>query len=796
MEHIPTTRLILIVSLATLLTACSSTRTDYTTFVDTRIGTESSFVLSYGNTYPATGRPFGMHQWSPQTGMHGNGWKYCYQSDEIVAFSQAHQCSPWTRDYATLAFFPESGELEVRSSQRGAKFSHDNETARPQYYSVTFRNGIKTEMAPTERGNHLRFSFPGNAAAYLIVDGEQNWTSMSLDPGNRTLKGSMSVIPPAGKAFNCWFFISFDTAFKSYGSWKDPNRQDIVEYTTPSILAHALNGKSEVLPAEITHEADTLNGYNAGMFLEFEPGSTVQVRMASSFISAEQAELNFNSELASHDTFEFSLKEGTEAWNSFLGRIDVEGGTLEQRQTFYSCLYHACLFPRMYHEYDADGNPHHYHPYTNTVYSGYGFNDIGYWDAFRSQFPLYNVIFPDMQGKYIQSIMESYRHDGFLPSWNFISESFGMIGNHAISLLADAWGKGIRTFDPEEALKAYAGDIKDESDEVKKLGWLRKNGYLLSLGRYGASEYEEKGYVPYPEYQYGTAMTLEYAYDDFCAWILAKATGNKEYEDKFAEHMFNYRNVFDPGVGFMRGRDANGKWTPDFSPIAWGGPFIEGNALHYNWSVFHDINGLIKLYGSDEEFCRHLDAVFEIPGIIDSGFYRDIYNEMVEMTATGLGQYEHGNQPIHHMPYLYDYAGQPWKTQFHVRRIMDKAYNPGSKGYPGDEDQGSMSSWFVMSALGFYSVTPGSTQYAIGSPLFEKADIYLENGRIFRIVAENNSKENVYIQSATLNGEPFERSWIDHKEIMSGGELHFIMGPEPNKKRCIDKKSAPFSITE
>ncbi len=774
----------------TLIAACASpsSRTDYTSLADTRIGTESRFELSYGNTYPAAGRPFGMNLWTPQTGVHGDGWKYTWQSNEIRAFSQAHQCSPWTRDYAAFALFPETGELEVRQALRGAKFSHDDETARPQYYSVTFRNGIKTEMAPTERGNHLRFTYPADGPAYLLVDSGNSCADLLMDAQSRTVKGRLNE-----RATDrvCWFVLTFDTPLKSFGAWHDVHRSEYVPYKTPDMLVAALRGKPAMESSEIFPGTDSISGANSGFYLEFEPGSTVQVKVAASFISAEQAELNYTRELAQSDTFEQTLKEGTEAWNNLLGRIAVEGGTDDQQRTFYACLYHATLFPRMFHEYDAQGNPHHFDPNTRTVYPGYGFNDIGYWDAFRSQFPLYNILFPQMQERYVRSIMESYEHDGFLPSWPFFRETFGMIGNHAISLLADAWAKGIRTFNSEDALKAYQEQIKD-GEELK----IRKDGHCLSFGRYGAVPYEEKGYVPYPEFHYGTAITLEYAYDDFCAWILARATGNREAEEKFGRAIYNYRNVFDPEVGYMRGRGADGRWTPDFNPIAWGGPFIEGNAMHYNWSVFQDVRGLIDLYGSEDEFCRHLDAVFDFPGIFDTGFYDDVYNEMVEMTVAGLGQYEHGNQPIHHMPYLYDYAGQPWKTQFHVRQIMDRVYNPGPKGYPGDEDQGSMSAWYVFSALGFYPVTPGSTHYAIGSPLFSKAAISLENGNTFTVIAENNSKENVYIQTATLNGQPLERNWIDHSEIMSGGELRFVMGPEPNTERCVSRQSAPFSLSD
>lgn len=766
---------------ALILASCNRV-TDYTSLVDTRIGTESCFVMSCGNTYPATGLPFGEHLWSPQTGEQFDGWKYTYQAGEIRAFTQSHQCSPWTRDYAMLSLFPETGNLEPLSQNRGARFSHDSELAMPHFYSVTFDNGIKTEMAPAAHSCHFRFSFPEGAASYLVVDPVAFFNcELFIDPVNGTVKCFDKVL-------YAWYELRFDQPFVSYGTWRDPNPRKMVKYTTPGILERAIQGNAELLPAEIHAGADSISGPACGAYLEFPQGAAVQAKVATSYIDEAQAARNLDTEIGPDSGIDVTRAKGARAWNSLLGRIAVEGGTDEQLRTFYACLYHACLFPRDYYETDADGNPVNSTLNPRTVNKGYAFNDIGYWDAFRSQFPLFNILFPERESRYVEAMLDTYRNRGYLPSWPFLTETFGMIGNHAISLLADAWAKGIRSFDPALALEAYCKDIDRDVSTGR--------AHRLSYGRPGGREYNELGYVPYPEQEYGTAITLESAYDDWCAWTLAKATGNEEMAARFERTMYNYRNVFDPETGFMRGRGADGQWTPDFRPTAWGGPFIEGNAFHYNWSVFHDIQGLVDLYGSDERFCRHIDMVFDFPAIIDLGFYDDVYNEMVEMVAAGLGQYEHGNQPIHHLAYLYDYAGQPWKTQLRARQIMDKVYNPGPKGYPGDEDQGSMSSWYVMSALGLYPVTPGTSQYAIGSPLFGKAVISLENGNTFTIVAENNSRENVYIQSATLNGQPFERNWIDHSEIMAGGELHFVMGPEPNKERCTAKDAAPYSLSK
>ena len=467
-----------------------------------------------------------------------------------------------------------------------------------------------------------------------------------------------------------------------------------------------------------------------------------------------------------------------------LNRIVVEGGTDEQIRTFYCCLFRANLFSRKFYERKENGEPYYYSPYNGRVYEGYMYTDNGFWDTFRSQFPLTNLLHPTMQGRYMNALLDAQEQGGWLPSWSAPGETGGMLGNHAISLLADAWAKGIRTFDPLRALKAYAHEA------------MNKGPYGGANGRGFWKEYYQLGYVPYPESLGSSSQTMEYAYDDFCGYQLARMTGHEEYARVFARQMYNYRNVFDPAVGLMRGKGADGKWQEPFDPLEWGGPFCEGNAWHYSWSVFHDVQGLINLYGSDEKFTTKMDSVFILPGVIKPGTYGGVIHEMREMELAGMGQYAHGNQPIQHMPYLYSYAGQPWKTQYWVRQIVQRLYNPTEKGFPGDEDQGGMSSWYVLSALGIYAVCPGTDEYVIGSPLFRKATITLENGNLFVIEAEGNSPENYYIQSGTLNGRELDKNYIRYSDIVDGGTLRFEMGPRPNLLRNTSKYAAPFSLSK
>lgn len=730
-------------------------------YVNTLQGTDSNFGLSYGNTYPTTAMPYGVHTWSPQTGKDGDGWKYQYSADNIRGFCQSHQCSPWVNDYAVYSFMPVLGKLVVTEDERAAKFSHDNEIAKPHYYKVTFNNGVTTEMAPTERGVHFRFSYPDSGDAYLVIDGYTAQSEIKIDPLKRQVSGWVNNqrFVNNSKTFRCYFVIQFDKPFEDYGTWENQGNK---------IFTHTDNGSGK--------------GY--GAYLKFRKGTRVEAKAASSYISPEQAVITLNRELGKDKTLESTKNRGKKIWNDLLNRILVEGGTEEQMRTFYSCLFRANLFSRMFYELKENGEPYYYSPYDGQIHDGYMYTDNGFWDTFRSQFPLTNILHPTMQGRYMNALLAAQEQCGWLPSWSSPGETGGMLGNHSISLLTDAWVKGIRTFDPEKALKAYAHEA------MNKGPWGGANG------RAGWKEYFELGYVPYPESMGSSAQTLEYAYDDFCGYQLAKMTGDKFYEYVFAKQMFNYRNVFDSSTGFMRGRDIDGKWQKPFDPYEWGGPFCEGNAWHYTWSVFHDVQGLINLYGGDKNFVTKIDSVFSISNVIKPGTYGGIIHEMKEMQLADMGQYAQGNQPIQHLIYLYSYAGQPWKTQYWIRRVMDKLYNSTVKGYPGDEDEGGMSSWYVLSALGIYSVCPGTDEYVIGSPIFKRATITSENGHKFVIEAENNRADNVYIQSASLNGKELNKNYIHYSDIVNNGLLKFVMGNTPNMNRCTSKEAAPFSLSK
>ncbi|MEN5435716.1 GH92 family glycosyl hydrolase [Sphingobacterium faecium] len=735
-------------------------QTDLVKYVNTLQGTDSEWSLSYGNTYPTVGLPFGVHFFSAQTGKNGDGWKYQYKANTIRGFQQVHQCSPWMGDYAVFSLMPGIGQLKVQEEARALSFSHENEVAKPNHYAVKFDNGIYAEVTPVERGGHMRFSFPKKENAYLILDGFMKDSEVTIIPEERKIMGYVNNGRFVPENFRNYFVLVFDQDFKAYGTWENVNNSN--------------EGGNK-------HAA----GKGVGAYLEFKPGTKVEVKIASSYISPAQAERNFDQELDGNKNFEVNKKNAFDTWNSLLNRVLVEGGTEAEKATFYSCLFRANLFSRKFYELDERGNPYYYSPYDGKIHQGYMYTDNGFWDTFRAQFPLSNILHQEMQGRYMQSLLTAQQQAGFFPTWSNPGMSGVMIGNHAISLLADAWVKGIRTFDPDSALNAYYHEVTN------------KGFWGGSNGRQGWKDYFTKGYIPYSEDLHeSTAKTLEYAYDDFCAYQLANLTDNEFYKNVYGRQMYNYRNVFDPAVNFVRGRLPNGDWMPNFDPVEWGGAFTEANAWQYTWSVLHDINGLINLVGDEQRFNAKLDSFFTMEQTIKYGSYKQEIHEMREMLLAKMGQYAHGNQPTQHVSYLYNFSGQPWKAQKQVRMVSSQLYNATERGYPGDEDQGQMSSWYVLSALGIYSVCPGTDQYVIGSPVFQKATITLENGKRFVVHAKNNNTKNVYIQNAKLNGMNYDKNFITYRDILNGGELEFEMGDKPNYTRGVAKEARPFSLSQ
>lgn len=726
-------------------------------YVSPLMGTESVPAFSHGNTYPAVAVPWGMNFWSPQTGENRSGWMYSYADKEIRGFRQTHQPSPWINDYGTFSIMPLSGDLKVASKERGQRFSHSNEISTPYFYQVTFDNGTSTAITSTSRSAIFSIKYAPNKKQYLVLDAYNGGSAVKIDVKNRRITGytknNSGGVPTN---FANYFVMEFDRPIQLYGTMT--------------------NGV--VTPQSLEAEHNTTAAYVA---FDATEGTDLTVRVSSSFISPAQALLNFNTEIAK-PSFETVKMAAKEKWNEDLGRIQVEGGTEEQMRVFYSCLYRTLLFPREFYEFDATGNPIYYSPYDGKIHAGYMYTDNGFWDTFRAVHPFFTLVYPEVSARITKSLVNAYEESGFLPEWCSPGHRNCMIGNNSISVLADAWLKGIHTVDPQKTLEAM-------------LHQTQAQGHLPSVGRNGFEPYNRLGYVPYPDYSEATAKTLEYAYDDWCLARFAASIGKPEIAKKYYASSLNYKNVFDKKVGFMRGKTKEGKWIEPFDPAEWGGPFTEGSSWHYTWSVFHDVEGLAQLMGGHKAMSDKLDAMFTASSDFNYGTYGYVIHEMAEMKALNMGQYGHGNQPIQHAIYLYSYLGQPWKTQYHVRQVLNKLYNSTSKGYCGDEDNGQTSAWFVLSSMGFYSVCPGTSEYVMGAPLFKKVTIQLPKGKTFVIHAPKNSDKNVYIRSAKLNKKSFTKNYLTYKELTQGGVLDLKMDDVPAKKRGILSTDLPYSFS-
>ena len=729
-------------------------------YVNILMGTQSEFSLSNGNTYPAVALPWGMNFWTPQTRKMGDGWQYAYTDNKLNGFKQTHQPSPWMNDYGQFAIFPMVNRMEFDQEKRASWYSHKAEVAKPYYYSAYLADyDVTTEITPTERAAIFRFTFPETDNAYVLVDAFDKGSAVEILPDQHAIIGYTTRNSGGVPAnFKNYFVIVFDKPLQQMHVVKD----------------------KEIMPNSTKAEAN-----HTGAFVGFsvKRGEKVIARVASSFISQEQAWQNLK-EVAGKD-FEQVKQEGRDAWNEVLRKIEVGGGNLDQQRTFYSTLYRSTLFPRKFYEIDAKGNAMHYSPYNGEVLPGYMYTDTGFWDTFRALFPLLNLVYPSVNREIQEGLVNTYKESGFLPEWASPGHRGIMIGNNSASVVADAYLKGLRGYDIETLYKAMLHGTENVHPKVS------------STGRLGHQYYNKLGYVPYNVgIKENAARTLEYAYADWTIYKLAKALKRPKAEiDLFAKRSQNYRNLYSPEYKLMRGRNEDGTFQSPFSPTKWGDAFTEGNSWHYTWSVFHDPQGLIDLMGGNREFVKMLDSVFIMAPIFDDSYYGGVIHEIREMQIMNMGQYAHGNQPIQHMVYLYNYAGEPWKAQYWAREVMDKLYLPTPDGYCGDEDNGQTSAWYVFSALGFYPVCPGSDEYVIGSPLFEKMTIHLENGKKVEINASGNNSQSRYISDVRINGKASSKNYFTHTDLMKGAKIDFIMSDAPNKNRGVKQADYPYSFT-
>lgn len=726
-------------------------------FVNPLVGSDSNPELSTGNTYPAIAMPWGMNFWVPQTGKMGDGWQYTYSAKKIRGLKQTHQPSPWINDYGQFSLLPTVGKPVFDEAKRASWFSHKAEKATPYYYSVYLADyDVTAELCPTERAALMTFTFPKTDQANVVIDAFDKGSYIQVIPSERKVIG-FSTRNSGGVPdnFRNYFVIEFDHDFDAFVSVKDGK------------LISASEQKGNHVGAIIT-------------FKTSQRGEKIQARVASSFISSAQAMLNLK-ELGQTDMDQLKL-QGRLRWNEVLGKIEVVDENIDHLRTFYSCLYRSVLFPRAFYEKDAAGEIVHYSPYNGTIQKGYMFTDTGFWDTFRCLFPLLNLMYPSENVKIQEGLANTYKESGFLPEWASPGHRGCMVGNNSASVVADAYLSGLRGYDMETLWQAVVHGTQAVHPQVN------------STGRLGYEYYNKLGYVPYDvKINESVARTLEYAYDDWCIYQLGKALGKSAKELKpFAKRAMNYQKVFDKETKLMRGRLKDGKFMSPFNPLKWGDAFTEGNAWHYTWSVFHDPQGLIQLMGGKDAFNQMLDSVFILPPVFDNSYYGYTIHEIREMQVMDMGNYAHGNQPIQHAIYLYGYSGQPWKTQYWIRQVMDKLYTPAPDGYCGDEDNGQTSAWYVFSAMGFYPVCPGSGQYVLGTPYFKSMKLHLENGKEVDIQSEG---KGCYVDEMLLNGNSYQHNYLDMNSLMQGTQITYRLSEQPNLQRGTQEDDIPYSFS-
>lgn len=727
--------------------------------VNTLMGTMSKYEMSNGNTYPAIGLPWGMNLWTPQTGKMGDGWIYRYDADKIVGFKQTHQPSPWMNDYGYFAMMPATGSLKFTEQDRASWFSHKAEVAKPHYYKVYLADAdVTTEITPTERAAMFRFTFPAADSGSIIIDAIDRGSYIKIIPSeNKVIGYSTRNSGSVPENFKNYFVIRFDKKFDFDQSWSEGS------FST-------------------TREVQSKHAGAVIGFKNLKRGTVVTARVATSFISFEQAELNLQREIG-NKSFDAIKNSGNAIWNKTLGTIKISGGSDEDIRTFYSCFYRMVFFPQKMHEVNAAGQEIHYSPYTGKVEKGKKFAGTGFWDTFRALYPFLNLLYPSVCKEMQEGLINDYIHGGWLPEWSSPGYRGIMVGNNSASVVAEAYLKGLRGYDIQKLWEALVHGANNDGPHA--------------TGRKGVEFYNQLGYVPNDVgIHENVARTLEYAYDDYAIYALGKALGKPASEiDIYKQRAMNYKNLFYLKHLLMAPKQKDGRFASYFNPYAWGGDFTEGNSWHYSWSVFQDIEGLKQLMGGDAMFIKMLDSVFIMPPDFTGSKYGGIIHEMREMQVMNFGQYAHGNQPIQHMTYLFNYTTQPWKTQYWVREIMNRLYHSGPDGYCGDEDNGQTSAWYLFSALGFYPVTPAGTQYVTGAPYFKKTEITFENGKKLTISAPAANRQNKYVSSLSFNGKPVSKNYLDHFDLLRGGTITASMSAVPNKTRGISKSAYPFSMS-
>ncbi|MEE2833265.1 MAG: GH92 family glycosyl hydrolase [Candidatus Latescibacterota bacterium] len=722
-----------------------------TDYADPEQGSDSVNEFSRGNTSPWIAAPFGMTHWAPQTEEGPRFYKSTAR--QLQGIRATHQPSPWIGDYGHFLVMPQVGARLFGTRRQSSVFRRRDTTIRP-YLFQTFLGRYQTGLAmtATERCACFSFQFPADRAGRILIQGLEGDSWFSVD-GRRIegfTRGNSGGVPDG---FACYIYAEVDTDVSGSCLYVGDD-------------VYRGNGESEQI----------------GVSVDLESGGQATLRIATSFISVAQAKRNFDLEVAG-PSFE-ALRDSNEAiWEERLERIQIKGATDRQRRTFYSCLYRTQLFPRVWHEPDQSGNPIHYSPYDGRVHEGVLYADNGFWDTHRTVYSLLSILDPQRLSEMIEGWTNAAKEGGWFPKWSSPGYRACMIGTHLDAVVADAFVKGCRDFDVEAA---YAAMLRDATEVGNEDG---------SFGRAGIDAFDRLGYVPADEFEHAASRTMDHAYTDFCVAQVARGLGRQEDAARFYDRALNYRNTFDVGTGFARGRLRDGSFVEPFDEFAWGGAYIEGSAWQCTWAVPHDPAGMAELMGGRQATIAKLDRMLELPPVFDVGNYGREIHEMTEMAAVDFGQYAHSNQPVHHVLYLYTALGEPSKTQYWVRRVLNELYKPGpADGFAGDEDNGEMTAWYIFSALGLYPLCPGHSIYALGAPLFEKATIQPRGGEAFVIEGRGNRGSTSYAQQIELDGRPLSRLFVEQEEITRGGTLAFEMTEEAGH-RTYESADLPFSLS-
>ncbi|GAA1938243.1 GH92 family glycosyl hydrolase [Amycolatopsis minnesotensis] len=735
-------------------------------YVRTTRGTQSSGEFSRGNTFPATAVPHGFNFWTPVTDASSTSWFYEYHRRNtdanlpaLEAFGLSHQPSPWMGDRHTFHFMPGVGEVTADRKARALSFRHDDETDLAHHYAVSFGNGVRTEIAPADHAAIVRFTFP-SLPGWVVFDNASNRGRLRVDPMAGTFTGHTRVRSRlSAGARRMYVYGTFDRPALDGGRLRKPFWRKV-------------------------------SGY-----LAFDSGE-VTMRIATSLISVGQAKRNLEQEIPEGTSFDHVRDDARRAWQDVLGRIEVEGATEDQLTTFYSCLYRLFLYPNSAHEFTGERTGHrHASPVVKRrwpstrrrtgakVLPGELYVNNGFWDTYRTTWPAYALLTPGMAGRMIDGFVQQYREGGWIARWSSPGYANLMTGTSSDVAFADAYLKGVKNFDVKSA---YDAALKNATVTPPS----------KSVGRRGLAESIFLGFTPTSVHE-GLSWALEGCVNDFGIANLSQALYEQstrddprrtEYRDNaayFRQRALQYVNHFDDRVGFFQGRDAKGNWRHSpatYDPVPWGGDYTETNGWNTAFSAPHDGDGLASLHGGAAKLESVLDTFFATPETgLAPGAYGGVIHEMTEACDVRLGQYGHSNQPSHHIPYLYNHAGAPSKAQAVIREVLARCYvgSEIGQGYPGDEDNGEMSAWYVFSALGLYPLAVGSPHYAIGSPLFEKATVHLENGNDIVLTARGNNPGSVYVEDLRVNGKPHRSTTISHATLSAGAVLDFAMSPTP-----------------